>query len=388
MELYIFDRNLNFVGLLDSYTSLQWSRRYAKCGEFELHCSLTLETLGLLQRGNVIWKKGDSEAGYIEYRQLGQDAEGKETLVIKGKLLSGYLNRRIIWGQEILQDTAESAMRTLVAKNGITPTDTDRIIPNLILGGLNGYLQAVNYQTSYANLLDEIETLCSLSELGYRIDFDITNKKLVFEVYEGLDRSVNQSVNPRCIFSKEFENILTQNYTDSLNNYRNLALIGGMGEGSARKTTTIGSSAGLDRFETFVDAKDLSNVVNEVTLSDMDYTNMLAERGSSKLDETKEIQTFDSTVNLNSNLVYKTDFDLGDIVTCTSKKWGLTLDTRITEVIEVYEEAGFSARVTFGNNIPTLIDKIKSISKQQQYGASSSPGCIPATGNIDGGSFI
>jgi hypothetical protein len=359
MELYIFDASLNFIGLLDNFTSLQWTRRYAKCGEFELHCSLNPETLALLQKGNVVWKKDDPETGFIEYRQLAQDTDGKEALIIKGKFLSGYLNRRIVWGEEILQDTAESAMRTLVDKNGITSTDTSRIIPNLMLGGLNGYSQAVNYQTSYMNLLNEVENLCGLSELGYRVKFDVALKKLVFEVYEGLDRTSSQSVNPRAIFSKEFENILIQQYTDSLNNFRNTALIGGMGEGAARKLVTIGSSTGLDRFEMFDDAKDLTNVVDTVTLTDLEYTNTLIERGNSKLSETQEIQTFDSTINLNSNLVYKTDFDLGDIVTCTSKKWGLTLDTRITEVKEVYEEAGLSINVTFGNNIPTLLSIIK-----------------------------
>lgn len=359
MELYIFDASLNFVGMMDNFASLQWTRRYAKCGDFELHCSLSPETLALLQKGNIVWKKDDPEAGYIEYRQLAQDIDGKETLVMKGKFLSGYLNRRIIWGEEILQTTAESAMRTLVTKNGITPTDTNRIIPSLMLGASGGYPQAVEYQTSYKNLLGEIESLCGLSELGYRVRFDIPNKKLVFEVYAGLDRSVNQSVNPRAIFSKEFENILTQQYTDSLNNYRNLALVGGMGEGAARKLVTVGTSTGLDRFELFDDAKDLTNVVDTVTLTDLEYTNTLIERGNSKLSETVEIQTFDSTINLDSNLIYKTDFDLGDIVTHTSKKWGLTLDTRITEIKEIYEEAGPSINVTFGNNIPTLLDKIK-----------------------------
>ncbi|MDQ7095939.1 siphovirus ReqiPepy6 Gp37-like family protein [Desulfosporosinus sp. PR] len=359
MELYIFNRNLEFIGLLDAFTSLQWTRRYAKAGDFELHCALTRDALSLLTRENILWKKGDPEAGYIEYRNLDQDADGNETLVIKGKFLSAYLNRRIIWGQEVLQDTAENAMRTLVTKNAITPTDSSRIIPNLILGGVQGYPQAVNYQTSYSNLEDEIENLCSLSELGYRVRFDIANKKLVFNVYQGFDRSVNQSVNPRCIFAKEFENILKQSYTDSLNNYRNTVLVGGMGEDVNRKLVSIGTASDLDRFEMFDDAKDLTNVVNNVTLSDADYTNTLIDRGNSKLADTQEVQTFDSTINLDSNLTYKTDFDLGDIVTCVSKKWGITIDARITEVQEVYEEAGLSISVTFGNNVPTLLDKIK-----------------------------
>jgi hypothetical protein len=113
----------------------------------------------------------------------------------------------------------------------------------------------------------------------------------------------------------------------------------------------------------FDDAEDLTNEVDGVTLSSTDYTNTLIGRGNSKLAETKEIQTFDSKINLNSNLEYKVDFDLGDIVTFTSKKWNITLDSRITEIQEVYEESGLSVNVTFGNNIPTLIDKIKQIIK-------------------------
>ena len=363
MELYVFDSGLNFVGLMDNFTSLQWIRRYSVCGEFELHCSLNLENLALLARGNVVWKQGDPEAGYIEYRQMAQDTDGKETLIVKGKFLSGYLNRRIVWGQELLQSTAEAAMRTLVTNHAIDPTDANRIIPNLVLGTSGGFAPTVEYQTSYKNLQDEIENLCGLSELGYRVRFDAANKQMLFEVYAGLDRTSGQSVNPRAIFSQEYENVLSQQYTDSLNNFRNTALVGGMGEGAARSLVAIGASTGLDRFEMFVDAKDLTNVVDEVDLTDPEYTATLVDRGNSKLAETAEIQTFDSTINLNANLVYKTDFDLGDIVACVSKKWGITLDSRITEITEIYEESGQSVNVTFGNNIPTLLSVIRQILK-------------------------
>ena len=88
---------------------------------------------------------------------------------------------------------------------------------------------------------------------------------------------------------------------------------------------------------------------------------MLNDRGNNKLAETKEIQTFDSKINVTSNLVYKTDYDLGDIVTCTSKKWGITINSRITEIEDIYEEKGLSISATFGNNVPTLIDKIKQV---------------------------
>ncbi|MBU3098390.1 MULTISPECIES: siphovirus ReqiPepy6 Gp37-like family protein [Clostridium] len=367
MEIYIFNRRLEFQGILDNFTSLRWVRRYLKCGEFELNCDSTPESLNLLARENIIYKKGDTEAGYIEFRNLKQDIEGKEVLIIKGKFLTGYLNRRIIWGTEILNVTTEVAMRTLVNKNGVAPVDPNRIIPKLMLGTIKNYTEKVDYQVSYANLAEELECLSNVSNLGHRITFDITNRKLELDVYKGIDRSVNQSINPRCIFAKEFENILEQEYVDSLNNYKNLALIGGIGEGAERKLVTVGSSSGLDRFEIFADQKSLSNTEDiggvSTTMSDADYTLLLIGKGNETLAETLEIQTFDSKINSNSNLTYKIDFDLGDIVTYVSKKWGLTIDSRITEVEEVYEEAGPQINITFGNNIPTLIDKIKRLVK-------------------------
>jgi len=361
MELYVFDKDLNFQGILESFFSLRWIRKYSRYGEFELHCGLTSEILELLKKDYIIWKKDDLEAGYIEYRNIRQEADGKEVLVVKGKFLTGHLDRRIIWGTEIINDTAENAIRTLINNNAISPTNVDRIIPMLQLGTLKNYTQITDKQTSYRNLLEEVEIIALTSELGIRTLIDIASKQMVFDIYKGIDRTAGQTINVPAIFSKEFENILEQEYTDSLNNYRNLALVGGIGEGTARKLITVGSGIGLDRLEVFSDQKSLSNEVDGVVMSDAEYNALLIEKGNEKLSEYKGIQTFDSKINLKSNLIYKTDFDLGDIVTCISKKWGVTIDTRITEVEEIYEESGLSVNVTFGNNVPTLIDKIKQV---------------------------
>ena len=362
MELYVFDRELNPVGILDSFFSLRWIRRYHQAGEFELHCPLNVHTLELLQRGNIIWKQGDEEAGFIKYRQLGQDAQGQETLVIKGDFLTGYLDRRIIWGQEILNTTAEVAMRTLVEKHAISPADVDRAIPLLELGELQNFDEVVDYQTSYKNLLEEIEKISNLSGLGYRVVVDLPAKQLLFQVYKGRDLTAGQSANPPAIFSNEFENVLEQEYIDSLHNYRNVALVAGTGEGVDRKLITVGTGMGLNRFELFVDARDLREEDEEGNpIQEADYLEMLKSRGQSKLAECADLQTFESRINVRSNLRYKEDFDLGDIVTCISKKWGVTINARITEVEEIYEQDGFSLNVTFGNSVPTLIDKIKQV---------------------------
>ena len=41
------------------------------------------------------------------------------------------------------------------------------------------------------------------------------------------------------------------------------------------------------------------------------------------------------------------------------KKWNVTVDTRITEINEIYENGNVSIVPTLGNKIPTILDKIK-----------------------------
>jgi hypothetical protein len=344
---------------------LRWIRRYSKSGELELHCALSAETLNLLQRDNIIYKKDDVEAGYIETRQLKMGVDGNEYLEVKGKFLTNYIDRRINWDRVNFNGKTEELMRKLVNDNAVNPINLNRKINNLILGNLKGFNEDIKYQNSFGNVLDCLENISNTSGLGYRNLLDIKNRKVALDIYKGVDRTLNNGTVAPCIFSRDFENILEQSYFDSLNNYKNTALIAGTGEGSYRKTTSIENGAGLDRYEMYVDARDLQNTKTvdnaEVPIPDNEYLQLLLQRGMEKLAECKEIQTFDSKININSNNKYKVDYDLGDIITVADKKWGLRVDTRITEIEEIYEGGKVEINPTFGNNIPTLIDKIRQV---------------------------
>ena len=47
MEIYVLDKELNMLGILDNYFSFRWVRRYSKHGEFEIHCTLNDRNLSL-----------------------------------------------------------------------------------------------------------------------------------------------------------------------------------------------------------------------------------------------------------------------------------------------------------------------------------------------------
>lgn len=382
MKFYIFNRDLELKGILDTFTSLRWIRRYSKTGEFELYCTLNTNTLELLKRENIIFKRDDIEAGYIQTRQLKIGEDGQEYLEVKGKFLTNYLDRRISWDRVNFEGKTEELMRELVNCNAINPTNPNRKIPNLILGNLKGFTEDIKYQNSFGNIIERLENVSNTNNLGYRNLLDIKNRKILFDVYKGVNRTINNGTIAPCIFSRDFENILEQEYMDSLNNYRNTTLIAGAGEGKDRKITSIENGKGLDRYELYVDARDIQDTeekkkivketdeggniteheeTEEVEIPWERYKPLLIQRGKEKLEECQEIQTFDSKINVLGNNKYKVDFDLGDIVTVVDKNWGIRIDTRITEIEEVYEEKGLEVNITFGNNIPTIIDKIKQV---------------------------
>lgn len=186
---------------------------------------------------------------------------------------------------------------------------------------------------------------------------------------------------------------MTQEYSDSNDDLRNVALVDGKftypvttqktdSDGKVTTETTdvdeavaatVGTASGLDRCEAYVSSDSSSKIDTGAQdgdgntvytyLSKSDFLNLLTQDGTKELAQHAEVQSFSSTINLYGNLSYQTDWDLGDSVTFFSRRWGLQLDTRITEVKETYEENGMTLDVTFGNDLPTLLDKIKRVVK-------------------------
>ena len=366
MELKIFNRELSLIGIIDSFSSLIWNRKYNSIGDFQLNILFTEENNALLNIDNIIYKD-NCEAGFITCKEIKIDDDGAEIIEVKGKFIIGYLERRIIWGCEEINSDVVQASHQLIKNNCIDCIE-QRKIPNLIIKDNKEIYIPLIKQVSYENLFDTLSSIAQTNELGLKVDFDIFNKKLIFKIYKGIDRSIDQSKVAPVIFSREFENIFSQNYIESNNNLKNVALIGGRGEGAERKLTSIGNEKGLDRYELFVDAADISDIrqienddgtISEEIISNEEYNNLLITRGNEKLSEHYKIKSFDSVINTNSNMEYRKDYDLGDIITFFDKKWDIKINTRITEICEVCNNEGLNLNITFGNNVPALIDIIK-----------------------------
>lgn len=342
MELYVFDANRQPAGVVESFEYLRWTRKYSQCGSFELKAIATAENIALLTLGNLLWKSGGEEAGVIEYAEISQ--EEKELITVSGRFAVSYLARRILWDTEILNGTLADCVGQLINNHLINPGNTDRRMDFLAYDG-GGLSDMVSTQISYKNLMDAAMSLCEAADAGIKAVFHPADGIFTVTLYKG---TASQAV-----FSWEYENLTSQTFK-SASDYANVALVGGEGEGVERVFAVYGESEGIERREVFVDAKALRSE----DFGD-EYTAALLFQGQSKLSELAMAQSFDASVNPHGNLKYGTDFDLGQTVKVVSKKWGVTLTTRITEIEESYDSTGQSLDITFGKGVLTLAQKLK-----------------------------
>lgn len=339
----MYGNTRKLVGVVESFEYLRWTRRYSQCGSFELKAIATPDNIALLALDNLFWKSDDEEAGIVEHLEMNQ--ADKETITVSGRFATSFLARRILWGTETLSGDLSACALQLLNNHLITPSDASRQIAGVSFASpLLGV--TVNTQVSFKNLMDTITGLCEASDRGIKTVFDPSTGNLTVTLYAG---AVSQAV-----FSREYENLTSQIYTQSTMDYANTALIGGEGEGAARVMASIAETAGETRREVFVDAKDLRQEDFGAG-----YPAALLYRGQNRLSELAMAHSFDAEVNPHGNLRYKVDFDLGQVVTVLSKKWGVTLSARITEIEESYDASGQSLNIVFGKGALSLLQKLK-----------------------------
>ena len=350
MELYVYDTLGRRTGIVEGYSSLQWYRRYMEAGNFVLYCSTAYHAL--LQEDCLLWPSGDSEAGVIESREFQRNREGKETLVVAGKLLTGLLGRRILWEVANYSGTYEGAMRYLVDKNAVNPTNANRAIPRLTLGSEKGLVQALEgYSGVGTGLAAAVASLSQESEIGHRVLFAPTTGGMAFEVYMGLDRTHGQRVNNPAEFSAGFENLKSGQYRRSTLTSANVALVSGTNESKDTILTTAGTASGLARREIYVDARSVKQKLESgALLTNAQFVAALQQYGKEKLAAAAPVESADAQIETTSNLKYKRDYDLGDLVSVFFDEWGVRANVRLTEIQESTEAGGTTVYAVFGKD--------------------------------------
>lgn len=319
--LLVYD-DFELCGVVASYTTLAWRERYNTISDFELSMPFDAETLALLKYGRVLYKRDTQKAMFVESVNIYKDVYNVERVIIKGRGVEAILERRIatLEGEKLIS----VAIKEVLEQNFTKATNTKRNIHNFFIGNIvNVNDKNVILELKNRQVIDIIEAICQENALGYKVDYNITQKRYDFVLYAGAD-------NKHVILDETFGNVLEQDYIKSV---------------AGEKTTCI---VDVDKVITIVN-DDVAGLMRKeiyVSTSKVDA----AEHGKRVLLENGPLVSVDSVIDINNlSFKYLEDYHVGDVVCVKNSKWGVVMYQNIDEIESYYDKDGLHLSVIFKN---------------------------------------
>lgn len=369
VEIEVFkidNESFESIGQINKYKSLVWPDKFDGYSTFQLNTPVTPENKTLIKKGNIIWCGGDN-AAVIEIIESNTDDKGQKTYKVRGRTLEMLLTTRIIWGTyACVNKHSSTAMYEIVNMQCVNPSQANRKIPFLECAEDEQLGRLTSYQKTGGEVYDSLQSVAKESELGFCVLFKPREKKLVFKVLQGIDRTINNS--NLVIFSTELDDILSSSYYTNNQDLKSTAYVAGEGEGADRIYIVSGdnASSGFLRRELYIDARDLKSEYLSADENEMiqinpdEYRDMLNDRGVAKLAECEVIESFEAKMRVIGDIqyVYGVHYFKGDKVIVQDAELGIQVVATVAEVSENYDDE-YELVITFGYEYPTLIQKIK-----------------------------
>lgn len=364
------------LGVVDVFKSFIWHTCYYSTGDFEIYCQETESNVNLLKMGRWITIPNDDNVAIIESIQTTYTAQDGRMLVVTGRMATSVLERRIIYKRygtsyivnpTIINGNVQKAIAQLIDESFINPIDSQRKWESLITE-IASSSDAVltnddgipaQRQVTYDNLLEYVEKLLQEYSLGARAI--IKDYKICYQQYVGKNVPI--------IFSTEFDNLVSSEYTESDTEYRNVGLVAGeeqteeqenedgtTTEKKWRQTTLIYGTqfSGFDRREVYIDGSSISRTYEddngeEQEYTDAEYQSLLRSFGKNELAGMKKIKSLTGAINVTTaGIDIRDDYNLGDLVTIQDRKLNVYSESRILEATEVQDENGYSIDLVYG----------------------------------------
>ena len=377
MEIYILDKLLRPIDVVDEFVSMIWTERFDEKGDFEL---VTLSTFANRKRfvaDTLLSITESKRLMIVETIEETFDSENGTILKIKGPEGVSILEDRMAlkyisteppgeqWEAEwrFHADPAWIMRRMFggicrdgdISSNDIIPFLADEEESLYPESTIPEPVDAIDWYQKPATLYSALTDLGKIYDLGIRLYKDPNVSLLYFEVYAGSDRTTDQTTLPPVIFSPDMGNLQdTTEFNDSSKEYNVVQVFYPFKDefennrAISYEVTAEGVDpllSGFDRKVKLLVAPAPPDDVN----TELEIEEYLIHLGEEELKKSRPIGIFDGEANKNSEYVYEQDYFLGDLVEIRSGT-GATGFMRVAE--QIFVEDGSGQR-----SYPTLVTK-------------------------------
>lgn len=333
ITLHVFDENFVYRGRIVNWLNMTWKEEFRGEGGFTLVTHDTDAYAQLLKQGWYYYRK-DRKVAMVASKV--QQKTKDKTITLCGATALHLLRKRTVT-LPVSITNVEAGVYSLINNNlrGLASIATAEA------KGLSG-----QYETEIegANLLDAVLEVVGESAYGIRSVFDVKNKRNVIEVYEGADRSWKEG-SGGTVFSQEFGNLKDLTITADDDRYANVAYVTGADKGDPRTIyyQYVSPDAGAQSNWREIIVKGENQGADESTADWQARQKRLAIKA---LQEHKDVHAFE--VDLPPEDFGK-KFDLGDTVTCQSKRFDVRFSLPITEYKYAYKKKVEKSTVIVGD---------------------------------------
>lgn len=352
MNVVLCDKDFNEIYLLNYYKSVIWNTRFNDIGDFEIYIPvLNKDILNYVNMFYYVYIDNKNNIRIITDIKISFSQSEGYMLTITGHTLNYLLKSRIVWEQTNYTNKSISYILTQLLFDNciINSTSTNRGLFDgvTVQSTINKQVTAQYYGET---LYDVIKGLCEQCYAGFNVTKNNLNK-LYVNIFKYRDKTATSGSSNPIIFDTRLNNILNFDIDYQGEIYKNVELITGEGDGVSKLRQTVNDDAyaGLDRFELYVNAQDLSQ--NEGTaqaITQSQYLEILQQRGLKNLENYKIQNNLNCTIDPNY-YTFNVDYQVGDMVTLITPF--LSQNVIIKEVTENWGENGYNVSITLDQNI-------------------------------------
>lgn len=324
MQVEIYN-NHELLDMMYEYKELKVGRKFR--GAAELIISMqTLDYGDSFELDNIA-VVGD-DAYFITGIEKYKDLADRMIFTVRGKHINSLLSRRALITPYTFTpaQSYEWHIQQILTQHLISPSNTDRKIQGFEMKQKDvKTAPTTTYKLENMTVAQAINTACGNANLGYKISYIPEERKYVFELLEGADKT--QEV----FFSEEFGNVANAEIKRDASDMATVCYLNNNGA-----ITQHGTGVGLARIEDIIQGDNTSSAMDELN------NRRLKETVSSDILQTEQFE-------------YRADWDLGDTVTFIDRDVGFMVEKPVLEITEIYGKK-FDIEVVFGERRPLFLE--------------------------------
>ena len=345
----------NKIGEIPGFTSYTYTKHWQRPGTFELtFISGSSADETKIAEDTVLLVDGDW--------LIVAGVKPTDTMTtVTGYDFKGYLKQRITLfaeeqdtgaqGYDVISGSTETVLKHYIQNNASEPSDANRKIPGMTVAEDDQRgLEADSYMARLENLSDVEESICTNADVGYTVDVDYANNRIVFDILPKTDKTEAQIVRNRVVFAVNRGNVISLSGERNAENYKNV-FYATKSEGDlesdaiTQKVLRSGATEATGPYRREVQINVSADSIAEIET----YARHEAEN---------YIMADSYTVEAGSIEEYGADYSLGDVVTVKDIARGKSVDKVITQAVKSISGAEKSLKLTFGDQKRKLLSGI------------------------------